>query len=118
MIINKYIKKSIGFFDKKICNHKIYIKDILYIEYLDRKSLICKTNGKIIKTNYNLKYWYDKLHTYGFTYSYKAFLINPEYVSAFEKNEIVMINDKRIPLSRHFKKEFEIIYHNFLHESL
>ncbi len=117
-IINKYIKKSVGFFDKKICNHKIYTKDILYIEYLDRKSLIYKTNGKIIKTNYNLKYWYNKLCNHGFAYSYKAFLINLEYISAFKKNEIVMINNEKIPLSRHFKKEFEITYHNFLHDSL
>lgn len=31
-IIKKYIKNSIGFYDSKISNHKIFVKDILYIE--------------------------------------------------------------------------------------
>ena len=61
---------------------------------------------------------YDKLKDYGFGYPYKAFLVNFEYISALKKNEIILINDEAIPLSRHYKKEFENKYYYFLHEML
>lgn len=100
-VIKKYIKKTIGFYDSKISNHKIFIKDILYIEFVDRKSTIHKLDGNTIITNCSLKYWYDKLNEFGFAYPYKAFLVNFEYISAFKKNEIILINNESIPLSRH-----------------
>lgn len=117
-IIKKYIKKSLGFYDEKISSYKIFVKDILYIEFLNRKSNVHTIGGNIITTNCTLKYWYDKLNTYGFAYSYKAYLINFEYISAFNKNEIVLINNETIPLSRHYKKEFDQKYNDFLHEIL
>ena len=117
-IIKKYIKKSLGFYDEKISSYKIFVKDILYIEFLNRKSNVHTIGGNIITTNCTLKYWYDRLNTYGFAYSYKAYLINFEYISSFNKNEIILINDEAIPLSRHYKKEFENKYYYFLHEIL
>ena len=117
-IIKKYIKKSLGFYDEKISSYKIFVKDILYIEFLNRKSNVHTIGGNIITTNCTLKYWYDRLNTYGFAYSYKAYLINFEYISAFNKNEIVLINNETIPLSRHYKKEFDQKYNDFLHEIL
>ena len=116
--IKKYIKKSLGFYDEKISPYKIFVKDILYIEFLNRKSNVHTIGGNIITTNCTLKYWYDRLNTYGFAYSYKAYLINFEYISAFNKNEIVLINNETIPLSRHYKKEFDQKYNDFLHEML
>ena len=117
-VIKKYIKKSLGFYDEKISPYKIFVKDILYIEFLNRKSNVHTIDGNIITTNCTLKYWYDRLNTYGFAYSYKAYLINFEYISSFNKNEIILINDEAIPLSRHYKKEFENKYYYFLHEIL
>ena len=117
-VIKKYIKKTIGFYDSKISNHKIFIKDILYIEFVDRKSTIHKLDGNTIITNCSLKYLYDKLNEFGFAYPYKEFLVNFEYISAFKKNEIILINNESIPLSRHYKKEFDQKYNDFLHEML
>lgn len=114
-IIKRYFKNSIGFYDKKISRAKIYIKDIVYIEFIDRKSLIHKLNGETITTNRTLKYWYDKLQQYGFAYPYKAFIVNLEYVNSIKKDEITMINEDKIPLSRFYKKEFENKYEDYLH---
>lgn len=105
-------------FDKKICDSKIYIKDILYIEFIDRKSMIHKLNGEIIMTNCTLKYWYDKLNIYSFAYPYKAFLVNLKYVNALYKKDIEMTNGEMIPLSRHYKKEFEAKYIDLLQDTL
>lgn len=116
IVIKKFKKNSMGFFDKKISKNIIYIKDIIYIEFIDRKSMIHKLDGKIITTNYTLKYWYNKLEQFNFAYPYKAFLVNLEYISEFNKNEIIMINNDKIPLSRRFKKEFENKFESYLNE--
>lgn len=90
----------------------------MYIEFTNRKSVIHYLNGNTIESSCTLKYLYDKLKDHGFGYSYKAFLVNFEYISAIKKNEIILINDESIPLSRHYKKEFENKYYYFLHEML
>lgn len=69
-------------------------------------------------TNCTLKYWYEKLKEYGFGYPYKAYLVNFEYISAFKKNEIILVNNDVIPLSRHYKKEFDQKYNDFLQDML
>ena len=117
-VIKNYIKDKNYFFDKKICDSKIYIKDILYIEFIDRKSIIHKLNGEIIMTNCTLKHWYDKLRDYHFAYPYKAFLVNLKYVNALYKKDIEMTNGEMIPLSRHYKKEFETKYIDLLQDTL
>ena len=118
VVIKNYIKDNNYFFDKKVCDSKIYIKDILYIEFIDRKSIIHKLNGEIIMTNCTLKYWYDKLRDYHFAYPYKAFLVNLKYVNALYKKDIELTNGEMIPLSRHYKKEFETKYIDLLQDTL
>lgn len=88
------------------------------MEFINRKSVIHQINGKKIDTNCTLKYWYEKLNSLAFAYSYKAFLVNLEYVVALYKNDIKMINDDIVPLSRHYKKEFETKYLDFLQDTL
>lgn len=117
-VIKKYIKKSVGFYDDKISPYKIFVKDILYIEFTDRKSIVHALDGKTTVTNCTLKYWYEKLKEYGFGYPYKAYLVNFEYISAFNKNEIILVNNDVIPLSRHYKKEFDQKYNDFLQDML
>jgi len=118
VIIKKYLKNSIGFYDDKIGKSKLFIKDIIYIEFIDRKSLIHKLNGKVISTNCTLKYWYDKLKQYGFAYPYRSFIVNLEYISSIKKDELILINEEKIPLSRYYKKEFENKYEDYLHDIL
>ncbi len=117
-VIKNYIKDNNYFFDKKVCDSKIYIKDILYIEFIDRKSMIHKLNGEIIMTNCTLKYWYDQFSIYNFAYPYKAFLVNLKYVNALYKKDIRLTNGEMIPLSRHYKKEFETKYIDLLQDTL
>ena len=117
-VIKNYIKDNNYFFNKKVCDSKIYIKDILYIEFIDRKSMIHKLNGEIIMTNCTLKYWYDQFGIYNFAYPYKAFLVNLKYVNALYKKDIRLTNGEMIPLSRHYKKEFETKYIDLLQDTL
>lgn len=117
-IVKTYLRNSIGFFDEKISHKKIYIKDILYIEFKERKTELHFVDGDIISTNYSLKYWYQHLKDSGFAYPYKAYLVNMQHILQFTNNNLKLTNNESIPLSRHYKEEFEKAYVIYLHESL
>lgn len=115
-IIHKYHSDLLGFNDIKLSKNKIYFKNILYFEFYDRKTIIHFTNGKNIQTNYPLKHWIQITQNAAFSQPHKSFLVNLNYISALTKNDIVMLNDDIIPLSRHFKADFFEKYEDNLHE--
>lgn len=115
-IIHKYYNNLLGFYDSKLSNNKIHFKNILYIEFFNRKTIIHFTNDKIIETLYPLKHWIQITKNSFFAQPHKSFLINLNYISALKKNEIMMFNDEVIPLSRHFKESFLKKYEDNLHE--
>lgn len=108
-IIKDYLINESGFIDHNISSKKIYYKDIIYIEFTNynRKTVLHMMNGKEIKTNYPLKHWIESLKNLPFCQTYKSFLINLNHVSGVNKNNIIMINEEEIPLSRHYKNDFE-----------
>ena len=115
-IIRKYHRNLIGFHDIKLSKNKIYFKDILYFEFYDRKTVIHFTNGKKLQTSYPLKHWIQITQNTSFTQPYKSFLVNLNYISALQKNDIIMLNDDIISLSRHYKNKFFKEYEENLHE--
>lgn len=109
-VLNHYFYKEYGFVDEKISKRKILVKDILYIEYLDKHTLLHCTNEIVYKAPHPLKYWVDTLSKYDFCQCYKCFVVNLLYVEKMEKNDIVLINGEKIPVSRFYKKGFENAY--------
>lgn len=113
-IIQSYLRKYLGFYDEKISNKKIYYHNILYIEVIGRKTYIHTLTTETYTSSYTLKYWYQKLHKYGFEHSHQSFIINLEHISAFGKNEVYLISDDAIPLSRNCKYTLEIEFTKYL----
>lgn len=105
-VIDDYILNNSNFVDAKITPDLIYYNDILYIEYINhsRKTILHMIGGKNYETIYTLKYWLDKTHDYPFCQSYKSVIVNLNCISGFRKNDLLLINDETIPLSRNFKK--------------
>lgn len=117
-VIEDYLTRFAGFFDKKICHEKIYYHDILYIEFSERKTLLHFITGKIMITPYSLKYWTDKLKSFSFSQPYKSIIVNLNQISGFYKNDIIMLNNETIPISKHFKKSFEKDYLHNIHKRI
>lgn len=115
-IISEYFNQHIGIIDLSISNYTIYLKDIIYIEFLGRKTFIHLSKMITIETPYTLKYWVDRLTTYSFAQPHKSFLVNFRYIDDFMKTDVILKNGYLIPLSRHFKKEFENKYIDDLHK--
>lgn len=117
-IMHKYYQHLLGFYDQKLFPNKIHFKNILYFEFFNRKTIIHFTNGKTLETLYPLKHWIQMTENIFFAQPHKSFLINLNYVNNVKKNDIIMLNDDLIPLSRHFKESFLEKYKNHLYDTI
>lgn len=90
--------------------HKIYFKDVWFIEGLKDYVIIHTKNQKLI-TAMNLKNMNLKLPEDLFLRVSKSYVVNLEYIDSFD-NHTVYINDSEIPLGEVYKKDFFEKYSN------
>lgn len=117
-IIQNYFEQHIGITDLSISKSKIFLKDIVYVEFKDRRTLLHFLSGTSLSTPYPLKHWVNILCKHAFAQPHKSFVINLKYISGFTKQDVILINNESIPLSRHFKQEFDKHYMESLHRFL
>lgn len=117
-VISNYYKQQMCITDSSISDTKIYFKDILYIEFIDRKTTLHLINGKNINTTYPLKHWIDELKENYFSQPHRAFVVNLIHISSIAYNEVILINEEKIPLSRHYKTEFRNKYLESIHQTI
>lgn len=99
-VLDRYFKEEAGFYDESICPSKIMIKNILYIDFVDKHSILILKNNRQFKTKYPLKYWEEKLNPYGFVRAYKSILINCDYIENITKQDVFLTEDIKLPVSR------------------
>lgn len=116
-VLNSKILDSKFILDKRIGPHKLYLRDIIYIEFYDRKTIIHKTNQKI-HTYITLKEWSTLLNKYHFSQVHRAFIVNLRYVEDTETNKVILSNKEELSLSRKFKESFNQEYYNFIGDSV
>ena len=90
--------------------HKIYFKDIWFVEGLKDYVIIHTQNQKLI-TAMNLKSIHQKLPETYFQRVSKSYVINLDYIDSFS-NHTLYINDSEIPLGDVYKKDFFDKYSN------
>lgn len=94
-----------GICDPRIAPYKILFSEIVYIEYLDRKTHIVLANGTRLESTIALKEWMSILKKQAFGQPYKSFLVNLCFVESILPRDVV-VSKKHIPLSKHFRKSF------------
>ena len=117
-VVNRFFRNYLGIYDETICKRKIYYKEILYIESFDRRTKIHLLNGSILITNYPLKDWIEKLDQFSFAQSHKSYLINLSFITGFTKQDVILENNEKIPLSRFYKSSFNNKHFDYLHTNL
>ncbi len=111
-ILNEFYVQDHGFIDEKIIDKKIFIKNIIMVEFFDRHTILHCVNNEKYQTPYPLKYWLDKLKLYGFSQCYKSYIVNCQYVDYINKIDVILFNGKKIPISRHFRDSFRKDFFN------
>lgn len=119
-VIEDYLSRFAGFVDYKICNRKLYYQEISYIEFSKRKTYLHLVKGDILETPYSLKYWIEKVKSLSFSQPYKSIIVNLNQISGFSADgkDIILLNDKLLPLSKHFKKSFDQEYLHNIHKRM
>lgn len=85
------------------------IKDICYIEY-SNKHIIYHTVTEDITERNTMQSIYDSVHDHGFFQVHQGFIVNMDKIKVIEKDEIVLQDDRRVPMSRRKKAELSIEY--------
>ncbi len=97
---NKYI-----FVKSDYENIKVNVTEIKYIEGLKDYLRINLSNGKFVLTLSNFNNILEKIENKNFIRIHNSYIINLDFVKSIQKNR-VLIDDKRIPISETYKKDF------------
>lgn len=103
-----------GFQDTRIREDKVLFQDILFIESRLRKTVITYTNQKEQVVPIPLREWEVLLDQNLFCRVYKSIFVNLMYVTNYNKTDIVIAKSIKLPISRHYFKDFERQYLNSL----
>lgn len=114
IVVSDYIRYNQNFYDPKVAKNIIYYRDILYIEFINRKSYLYKIDGQVLTSAYSLTSWIDKLAKQSFVQTHRGFIVNMDTISAYETKKIILINGAIVPLSRNYRDNFEKTYLSFL----
>ena len=113
-ILKDAIRNSKYIYDEKICFNQIYFNDIYYVEVINRKSIIHNKKYGELESSKTLKEWNDIFEDYGFAQSHKAFLINLHNIKLYDGNHVVLMNDEKLDITRHYKESFEAAYIKYI----
>lgn len=87
--------------DKKL--HKVFLKDIIYIEALkDYVKIIC--NKKTLITKHSISTFEEKLPPESFIRIHRSYIINVAKIEAFNSTEIDIL-DRQLPIGRSYKNQ-------------
>lgn len=103
--------------DKRISEHKLYLKDIIYIEYYNRKTIIHTKKSKIF-TYITLKEWVSLLNRYYFSQTHKAYIVNLSFITQLNADSIALLNNVVLPIGRKYKDKFKSDYYMFIGEKI
>ena len=114
-VLKKYLFNYAYIYDPKICLSKIYFSQIIYVDFVNRKSNIHLRNGKTIRTNYQFKDWIELLPEICFGQIYRSIIVNYNYITGVNNQEVSLSNNVVLPLSKLHKEHFNESYAKFIH---
>lgn len=87
--------------------HKVRLKDIICIEGLGEYVRIHCLSGKSYITLLALKSLEIQLDDFSLIRVHKSFVVNSDHIRSFSHTEIVMVDGKRIPVGRVYRKDVQ-----------
>ena len=96
---------------------KIKFSEIVYIETYNRNILFHLTSGSEITGHESLKAYEDRLDE-RFYRCHTGYIVNMAYVTSIQKDCAVLNSNITIPVSRYKKKKFQLLFTDFLCNSI
>lgn len=113
---NKVTKKLILSTKK----HRIVIdlKNILYIESINKKLVFYSLFSPSEEIYSTLNYVYAQIEKFGFIRCHKSYIVNARYIISFNKLQCILKNNIRIPIGRKYSSDFENEFIKFEFENI
>lgn len=92
---------------------RVTAESIVYIEISHRKTKVV-TEDKTYFTTHTLDYFKDRLVSSIFAQPHKSYIINFNFITAYERGEIVLDSRYKIPVSRSKQTEFHKSFVRFM----
>ena len=96
---------------------KIKFPEIIYIETYNRNILFHLTSGSEITGHESLKAYEDKLDE-RFYRCHTGYIVNMAYVTSIQKDCAILNSNVTVPVSRYKKKKFQMLFTDFLCNSI
>ncbi|MGL4736167.1 MAG: LytR/AlgR family response regulator transcription factor [Cellulosilyticaceae bacterium] len=114
-VIHKTIKQSkvITFFKTNQGEVKLREHDIIYFEKVGRYVKI-KTHADAYEVNYQLSELHDLLDRERFLMIYRSVVVNMDYVSRVERDQVMLEGGEALPLSRYRAKQVKEAFQLYL----
>lgn len=92
---------------------RITAQDIIFIEIEKRKSRVVTCNKEYHSANH-INFWKDNLTSSIFTSPHKSYIINLNYVTAYERNYVILNDKYQISISRNKQADFYKLFMRFM----
>lgn len=93
---------------------QIEIKDIMYLEAQSRQLEVKTRNGKSYMVYGKISEQEELEKTHSFIRAHRSYLVNLRYIAKIDKNQILLADDSKIPISRTKRSEIADKYHEYL----
>ncbi len=90
--------------DKKTME-RILAQDIIFVEIENRKTKIV-THNKEYHSNHHISFWQDNLTSTIFISPHKSYIINFNYVTAYERDYIILDGRYKVNIARNKQSDF------------
>lgn len=111
IINNESRNKSI-----RIGNMELKLNQIEFLQS-DRGYIYIHTNKGVEYYCIYLKDLLQRINSNLFIQIHRSYVVNLTYVKSFTSQFVILLNDKEIPLSRTYKKQFKIRFYKYLKEN-
>lgn len=104
--IKRIDNSTISFYlkDKKTME-RILAQDIIFVEIENRKTKIV-THNKEYHSNHHISFWQDNLTSTIFISPHKSYIINFNYVTAYERDYIILDGRYKVNIARNKQSDF------------
>lgn len=103
---------------------KFYLRDDATIECIDKQDIVLVeiqnrgtkviTETKAYYSSNHINYWNEKLTSSIFASPHKSYIINLNYVTAYERRHVILANKYRVAISRNKQSDFYRLFMRFV----